>query len=453
MDCEKAADLLSAMLDGECEAAERSALEAHLASCPTCRATREEIESMDRKLRRSFAPRIESASRLAERVISELGSAPLAPPRRWPGSRFIPLILSAAAGFLLAVFLFGTGPRAPKPVDQGPQVARMNPPAPPAPPAPPEPKEPPVASLTVASGAIEYRKPGGAAWEPLPSGAPIAAGTRIRTGPKDRCEFRTAGGSEVRLNGDTEVVFLADRKLEIAAGQLWSSVARAPGPYEINMPIAAARLTALDSQFDLRCEKQEAVLTVEEGNTRVAGNGDEQVVAVGERVKISDGKIEKSPVHDMVLATSWVNAVLVLKGRDNQELGRRLDDLFAELGEAKMSYLYEKEIIGLGDYSIMPLVRFIQSDRPKDRQQRVNAARLLGKIAQPWTIPYLVELLGHADGDVRYYAAKALEKLTRETLGIEAEKWRDLPADSRKAIQAKWQAWWEGNKGRFPGPE
>ncbi len=442
MDCAKTADLLSAMLDGECDPGERTAVEAHIASCPSCRLVREEVESMDRRLRRSFAPRRESASRLADRVIAELGSPAASPPRRWTAGRIIPLLLSAAAGFLLAVVLFRPGPEAPKPAAPAPPVAVS-----------PVPGQPPAATLTVASGAIEVRKPGSDSWEVLASGGSIEPGTRVRTGPKERCEFRTAEGSEVRLNGDTEVLFQGGRNLEIAAGQIWSSVAKAIEPYEVRVPLAEAKVTALGTRFDILCEKRQAVLTVEEGTTRVEAKGDVQLVKVGERAKISGGAVQVGPVRDMVLATSWVNEVLVLKGRDDKELSRRLNDLFARLGEEKMTYLYEKEIISLGDHCVIPLSRFIQSERSSvDEHKRRSAARILGEIAPGWAIPELISLLADEDGEVRLFAARRLEKLTREDQGMTPEGWRDQgdPA-SRKTHQEKWRAFWEANKEKYPG--
>jgi len=57
----------------------------------------------------------------------------------------------------------------------------------------------------------------------------------------------------VRLNGETELVFHTNRKLELARGQLWSTVAKDDDPYEVRLPEAQSTVTALGTQFDIAC--------------------------------------------------------------------------------------------------------------------------------------------------------------------------------------------------------
>jgi hypothetical protein len=158
-------------------------------------------------------------------------------------------------------------------------------------------------------------------------------------------------------------------------------------------------------------------------------------------------------VYNLVAATSWVHEILKLKGHDNPELVKRMDDLFAQIGEGKMTHLGEKEILDLGDHCVLPLTRFIQSDRSRrNKEQRVAAARILAKIAQPWSVPDLIELLADDDEGVRYHAATALERLTEgETQGITPQEWAKAAAARRGGAIQKWQEWWEKNKVQYPG--
>src|SRR5262245_56612300 len=123
MDCDQAQNLLSARLDREITPADLEALTEHMQTCPICRGTAEVLTGLEAELRRGFAGRRAAASSLAERVVARLQ---LAPPAR-PARRFtwLPMLLSAAAGFLLAVGLFrpwqpaaqtGSGPVPPPPV-------------------------------------------------------------------------------------------------------------------------------------------------------------------------------------------------------------------------------------------------------------------------------------------------------------------------------------------------
>jgi HEAT repeat protein len=157
-----------------------------------------------------------------------------------------------------------------------------------------------------------------------------------------------------------------------------------------------------------------------------------------------------------MLTTRWVNEILVMKGRDNPELARRIDDILAQLGQLKGSFMEEQEIRGLGDRCVLPLSRYLQSPRSGGEAQkgkRQMAARILADIAQPWAIPDLIELLENKDPEVRFQAARALERLTSVNMGHRAEEWRrNAPETMRPTIKA-WKEWWRQNQLRCPaGP-
>jgi HEAT repeat protein len=145
-----------------------------------------------------------------------------------------------------------------------------------------------------------------------------------------------------------------------------------------------------------------------------------------------------------------------LKGRDNKELAARIDDILAQIGEGKTAYFSEEEIRKLGDHCVLPLTRFIQSDRslgPERQQRRIEAARILADLAQTCSIPDLINLLADKDREVRFYAAQALVRLTRETPGgLTPNKWRDAPAEQRELALKAWQTWWGNRKKSYPCP-
>ena len=62
----------------------------------------------------------------------------------------------------------------------------------------------------------------------------------------------------------------------------------------------------------------------------------------------------------------------------------------------------------------------------------------------------LIELLGDTDGQVRYSAASALKRLTKQTLGHEPKEWREKSPADLKDARAAWRTWWLKNKQRFP---
>src|SRR5438067_13422929 len=103
MDCEQALALLMANLDRETQADERARLRAHLQECATCRASADAFRLQDADLRRLFAPRRRAAAGVADRVIAQLAASPVARRRFLP---WLPILVSAAAGFLFAVLVF-----------------------------------------------------------------------------------------------------------------------------------------------------------------------------------------------------------------------------------------------------------------------------------------------------------------------------------------------------------
>jgi len=278
-----------------------------------------------------------------------------------------------------------------------------------------------------------------------------------------RCEFRMADGSEVRLNADSEVTLRSPRRVDVVGGQVFSSVRHRDDPADAFIVMAepaGATLTALGTAFDVACApgSKAATLTVVEGSVKCAGREGESVVKGGEAISVADGRLEdKRQVESLMRATQWVDEILVMKGRDNAELAKRIDDIFAQLGHDKMWYMNAQEVRRLGDHCVVPLTRYIQSERSQrsedDRMKRKEAARIVADVSTTASIPELINLLADNDGDVRYAAAKALQRLTGNTQDFAAEQWRDQNLLTCAPTVGKWHAWWERNKGRFPGAD
>ena len=73
MDCEHAAELISAQLDGELTPAETAMLEAHLEQCPPCRALRRDFQALHQVLLESAAQwQAEPPADLTQRVLERV---------------------------------------------------------------------------------------------------------------------------------------------------------------------------------------------------------------------------------------------------------------------------------------------------------------------------------------------------------------------------------------------
>lgn len=429
MQCEEAVNLISARLDREIDPGDAHRLDAHLAECADCRATAEAMGIQDAQLSRAFAPHRDAATKVADRVAAELY------PRRGRRglSGWFPIAVAAAAGFALAVIIM-------RPSQQGPS------------PAPAVASLPPIGRLDVATGPVLWTCPPSVPdWQPMATGAPVPAGSRVRTGPGVRCELAMNDGSQVRLNENTDLELPTARTLSLANGQLYSSLVKRDAPYEV--AVAGTTVSAQDSRFDLECHPDKAVLTVVQGAPRVGGSGAPQVIEKGQVVSLSKGKITPMQASGALdQATRWIDDILILKGRDNPELIARIDDLFAQIGQDKMAFLRENELKALGDRCVVPLTRYLASPRSAGQVfKRQEAARIIGDVAQPWCIPYLIDLLDDADGEVRSAAAAALRRLTNQDQGRTTDQWRDDPGEANAPAVKAWREWWRRNKSRYPG--
>ncbi len=477
MNCEQAQLHLNARLDGELAADDRAALELHLAGCAECQLLAGEMLIDEAVLREAFAGRGQVAAGVAERAIRELFSPAQAdgvghPPADWVVDstalrdagvggvsrnrlrlgRWLTPILAAAAGFALAVMVFrpwsGKGSVAVDPqAATGPTMIQV------------AARPVPAGQLSLATGQVDVCKPGSSQWFICPTGGAIDAGMQVRTGPSIRCEMKMADGSEVRLNGKTQVTVHAPRSVEIAAGQVFSAVAHSPVGelFLVRAAPAEASMIALGTEFDVSCQadSKQAVLTVVEGSVKVQAAGKEDTFKAGEAVTVASGALQdRRQVAALMTATQWVDEILVMKGRDNAELGRRIDDLFAQLGHDKMWFMAAQEVWRLGDHCVVPLTRYIQSDRskgPQEEHRRREAARIIADVATTSSVPELINLLPDADGEIRYHAARALERLTGQSLDRTPEQWRDQQWVSCMPTIAQWHQWWEKNKTNLPG--
>lgn len=431
MDCRQASELIGGWANGELDALEQAALDEHLAGCAECRQAAESQQLADAELLRAFALRRRAAARLADRVSNELRRDPRRGQRRFAKSG---ALAAAAAGFLLAVCLLRPWQR----------------PGPPGELQVEAPAETPIARLTLATGAPEMLPPNETLWFGCPPESPINPGACVRTPANVRCELGTAAGGQLRLDGDTEVRFDDSRQVELLRGQVWSNVT--DQDQVIDVEPAGAAICARDAEFSVSCQPGEAVLTVVKGAATVRGPGNEQTIAAGKQAKIVKGIVaENRSTLTPLLDTSWVNDLVCLKPPGDPELANRVNGILAQIGEAKLSYLYEDEIRRLGDRAVLPLLRFIASDRSlSDPVRRTIAARIVADLATAEAQDDLIDLLADDNPAVRGAAAQALFRLTGRDQGYSLDQWRTADAALRAAGVLAWRQWRSEN-GRRPG--
>lgn len=474
MECSHAQHLINARLDGELPAeptapAERAELDLHLASCPVCAEQLAAMRELDGELRMGFAGQrvraTQFADRMAQRFLmretpaNEVASrastvaepAPVPAPASVDIWRLASWLVAMAAGFLLAVLIF-------KPWQQGTLAV-------------PEPEKnrdhDSVARLVVATGDVSVRTSPHAAWTSFPalSAFTCPSGASVRTEPGVRCELQTANGSVVRMNDNSQVTVVSPSQLELDRGQVWcfapedkpmvvSSPAPAPAPATVeptSWSFGCRTHASLVSSVD---EKGQVRLTAARGPVEVHSGGSRQNVPPGKTVTLAGGAFAEVPHHeDALLAAKWIDSLLIRKSPADPELLARVDSLLAQIGEAKASYLYERELRALGEHCVLPLLRYVQSPLSADAtSQRRKAMRIACDLAPSWAVGELIPLLADRDGDVRFEAASTLRRLTGESQGREPADWRS-PWENCTPTFTAWQSWWKDNEQRYPAPE
>jgi ferric-dicitrate binding protein FerR (iron transport regulator) len=451
MDCEEAANLISQRVDGELAVGDAVGLDAHLAVCGECRAAAEALQLQDAALVRAFAGRRAAADALATRVTAAL-SLPHA--RQIPAWRrgLLPAAVAAtvflAAGALVLSVLRNRPERT--------LVTQSR---------------PTVAKVTLTSGSV-FTCPSHApnAWQPVAQGEPLGPGARVRTSPDARLELCLVDGSNIRLNGSTEARLGPGPSVELQRGQLWSAVPPQAQPLRVTVPSAVGGpitgVTEPGARADLACTSGVPVLTAVEGSAKLLSPGVETLVPAGQAATWVEppGGARLSPA-DVLLATWWVDDLLVLKGRDDPERLARVNELLSRIkseaatmrpatGPATLPTVspgaFEQLMRGEAGRWSEPMACYVCSPASRgDREKRLTAARLLADLAPPSVIPELIALLADPESEVRRYSATALQRLTGQTLGGSPAQCAGETGASIGQTQKKWQAWWEQNRTRY----
>jgi len=429
--------LLSAWIDRELPSDQLLQVEQHLASCAACKSLVEDMRRLDQQLRAKLVPPADEVQRLIDSTMSA-SRRDAVPYRPRPWRTIALAVSSAAAGFLLAVILLPelfNKPVVSKVVSSSTQPTLDLP-----------------IQLALAIGVVEIEDQG--TWKPLATGTKLQAGQRLRTPERSRCELRCADGSEIRLNSNSEIIVHSPRLFHLKQGQVWSTVAAATTPFQVKTD--QTTVTALGTQFDLNYQIQRTTLSVLEGKTRFDLQGKVAEVKAGQQLLLDNDRgtfdiRDPDPDYALFQATNWVNEILVLKGRDNPELNRRINDVMASIGETKMGFLAEEEIRTLGDHCVVPLCRYLQSARSHEQgARREMAARIIADLAQPRSIGDLIELLSDTNPQVRSSMARGLARLTKQDMGLSSQQWQTADGQKRQQVQKLWKEWWKTNQSRYP---
>jgi len=284
-----------------------------------------------------------------------------------------------------------------------------------------------------------------------PQDGPIERDSIVRTGPDAQCEIYLQDGNALRLDRNTEVTLHASQVVEINRGRLYGLCE--PGCKGLEIRTGGGTIMVKPAtQLAVDCQPPAARLTVVDGAVSVQAGPETIAVGPGKHMRIVRGRLEEdSGGSDAFLETAWVNSVLALRSSEDPELGKRINQLLANVGAAKLSLLYEDELRRLGDSGVPPLLAYLASTREApNTTQRATAARIVADVAESRWIADLIALLTDANADVRLQAARGLERLTGRDQGCDAQTWRTASWISCEGAYQKWLNWWAANCDRYP---
>jgi hypothetical protein len=375
-------------------------------------------------LRLAFAPHSRRASAVAERVSQQLCDEMPRGRARWLRPS---LFAGIAAGFLLAVLAFQPW----RDRYDSSVAGRVE----------------PVGRLAFGTGPIELLRPGRPEWAKLDQGGQIPRGGSVRTGADQVCEIELPDGSQIRLNGLTEVQITDGRTVHLVRGELWGIPSRLDEPFEVYS--LGQKITPssphINVAHDVSClstgPQAGAPFPVTVVTPSVPGD---------ETVQIVSGRLRGTArLKDVVTQTRWMHPILAAKDQD-PELARRVQYMFEKLATVDEADGYEQEIRALGNQCIDPLMNIVQSPGPNtDSVGRERAARILSELSGPSRIPMLIKLLGDRSPQVCSFAERALVRITGRTRDNVSSSVVGPGETTCGNPRGDWQAWWDENKHHY----
>jgi len=448
MSCEDYQMLLAQQVDGRLIDVQATTLDLHLTQCSDCRGFANLVNSTDALTRRAFADHRRAADAVLENTLVALRADRDSVRVSRVGRRN--LLLAGAAGFIVAslMFLFADLQRVKhEPSDsferQTPVVAS-------------------VARIRDLTGPASCMSNSEAEWQPVDMLKAFAcpSGATIRTPLGTLCELETNRGCQIRMNQDTELTFVGDDEVQLRRGQVWCS-APDDASFEIvardavDVPPEDSPAVMLDQQSTcvMSCSpgvpvdrSSELKVFSGEGRIRLTTINDSYEIDAGNSVVLHQDELQlERAAGNFGEVFEWMRPLLIRKGHADPELNNYINSQIAKIGAAKLSYFSEAEIRSLGEYSVLPLLRYIQSPQSfSSVSQRRRAATLLSDLSPVWIVPELIGFLNDEDPRIQNAAMAALSRLTGVG-GVDA-------ANDRVAASVSFQAWWDDHGSGCPVP-
>ncbi len=408
MNCTTFKQSLDAWIDGHLDSQPAKACAAHVADCVECAGLFDQLREQDAKLRTLLADQHNVAERVAKNVSDVLAAdtrlandvnsnesiqhpAVLRAGNLW--QQFVRLFGAMAAGFLIALAIFQ--PWNSRPADVVDLESTL-------------PAE--IGKISVQMGAVEFRPTSSVGWFACPTDSTLREGVEVRTSEASVCEIMQNDGGSLKLDNETGVAKTSPNEWELNKGRLFVRSANEP----VSVSCNGVNATVEKGRFDLKQVNGQTQIIAIDAPVAVSGKNWSDTIPAGHVAECSPfGCNRKSESSDPLLATRWVHDIIALKSSDPDAIGR-VDSLMASIGQSKMDFLYEKEILALGPSAVDPLIAYLNSPAPEhqDVVKRRKAARILSALCTRRNEADLVKFLDDDDVEFCRLIEAGLERVT-----------------------------------------
>jgi len=143
--------------------------------------------------------------------------------------------------------------------------------------------------------------------------------------------------------------------------------------------------------------------------------------------------------------TRWTMDLVLRRGdRSDPAVNDRIKELLYQMGGSKLEYMAEEEIRSYGTACVIPISKFVEDERSKEKPKtRQKAIRILSDNGDWFSVPALIKLLDESDKDNKNLAIKGLERISGQNYGDNKSKWTTWwqDNDERQAVEDLNQIW------------
>jgi len=302
------------------------------------------------------------------------------------------------------------------------------------------------AKLAIVQGPIEI-SPAAAAPK---AGDEIEVGVTIKTPAGSRATFDFADGTELRVNENTELVLEGPRMIDLKKGRILLKVVKAGGKFDVHNEYvgSSANQALMEIEYQPRIPNGEPAHTyfrVLEGTARTTSKKFNANVFAGFNASALGSQLNTpDPVGNGAIVTSWVNPLLLERGRIDEETTNRAQELVQDLGRQDANDPAEAALRTFGDLGTAELVRMLtrSANGPKPAR-RAAAVKIIAETGTMKSADGLLSLLQNPEADTRVVAARGLARLAGgKDLGFNDQFWKGESLE--KGLKA-WEDWVKQN--------